>query len=563
MPWLMFLQKFREVTNGIFDQLMLFFSTFGESSITYVLLAFVYWCVDKKTGSFMALNVAVNCTTNQWTKKLFNVDRPWIKNTDVHPLQSAIPGAGGQSFTSGHTARAMSTWGAFAFKISDKVLKIVLFSVVLLVCISRNYVGVHTFWDIMGAIAFCVAGFLIVDFGIKYSDNSTKNELFFAFMLFLICFLPMLKYGCLSNAGYGMGFIAGWLIERHFVNFSMETSKRNLALRFIIGSLGIFYILKAVMPLFKIIFGNKYAGFFTGVLFSLYIMAIFPFFFMNLKRIKIGCGILAFILLVHVSLSCSMDSYSGNNSVLKNIADSITYREPKVVTIGHRGNNCQFPENTLASFQSAIDIGCDFIELDVQLSKDNKLIVYHDGNLSKTGHDGACADYLIDELRSFQIEGQNLCTLEEVFDLIKINDKAGKKKVRIYLELKDIGKAEGFVEQVLSLSKEHKLFERCVFASFQYEYLVQFKAIDSKSKTLLNISNYDAGVVNQMADYYGLYLKRLEKDVVDSIHNAGRKAYVWTVDGEEDIMNCISLGVDGICSNNPLLVKNIIASGKF
>ena len=118
------------------------------------------------------------------------------------------------------------------------------------------------------------------------------------------------------------------------------------------------------------------------------------------------------------------------------------------VVIAHRGYSSQFPENTLISFAGAVDVGADMIELDVQLSRDGVIMVYHDGDLSKLGLSGSVADYSYEELCTIDVGsvfggeyvGERMPTLQEVLELIRDTD------LGIYLELKDIGDVQGFGE---------------------------------------------------------------------------------------------------------------------
>lgn len=228
------------------------------------------------------------------------------------------------------------------------------------------------------------------------------------------------------------------------------------------------------------------------------------------------------------------------------------------VVIAHRGYSSQFPENTLISFEGAVDIGADMIELDVQLSKDGAIMVYHDGDLSRMGLDGSVADYSYEELCAIDVgsafggeyAGERMPILPEVLELIKDTD------LGIYLELKDIGEVQGFEETVLAAVDSYAMTDRCVFASFNYQYLQHLKELNPQVYTLYNISVYDATLPYQFeAEYYGLNVRNITQEVVDAIHSGGRKAYVWTVDKPGDIAAMRVMGVDGIVTNCPGIAK--------
>ena len=140
------------------------------------------------------------------------------------------------------------------------------------------------------------------------------------------------------------------------------------------------------------------------------------------------------------------DEAAGQETFLTE-ADGI----PKI--IAHRGYSGQFPENTLAAFAGALDIGADYIELDVQLSKDGQVVILHDDSLKRTtGVDGKVSDFTYEELAGLDagawfdasFAGEKIPTLEEALTLIR-DTQCG-----VYLELKDIGQVEGFEEAVLT-----------------------------------------------------------------------------------------------------------------
>ena len=93
IQYLLILQKMREISGGVLDSFVLALTTLGEPIITFGLLAAIYWCVDKRTGQLMGLNVSIACTWNQGLKSLFRIDRPWILDDRIQPVERALPHA--------------------------------------------------------------------------------------------------------------------------------------------------------------------------------------------------------------------------------------------------------------------------------------------------------------------------------------------------------------------------------------------------------------------------------------------------------------------------------------
>ena len=512
--YLLLIQYIREACGGVFNSLMLNITSLATGIITYLLLGAVYWCVDKRAGQLMALNVSVACTLNQFVKNIFRIERPWIRDSRITPVPEAISGAGGYSFPSGHTTRATAVWGALGESLrkqKQKALFIACYLVVLGVGFSRNYLGVHTVKDVLAALAAGIVLILLLDKVMSWADKKESRDIAVAVIGCLICFVPMLKVGCLTNAGAGMGFWIGWVLERHFVQFETEDTWTRRCVRFAVGGAGIVFILTALQGILGQVMEGKYAGFFTSFSVAVFIMAVYPFFFCKKERYKAGIGILAAVLAGLLVFAFGWQQHLQRNAdagtEIENAADTVEnvesaeagQAEPETahavnlpLIIAHRGYSSVFPENTLASFAGALDIGVDFIELDVQLSKDGQVVILHDDSLKRTtGVDGAASDFTGEELAGMDagswfnasFAGEKIPTLEEALNLVKGTE------CKVYLELKDIGEVEGFVEAVVEVTEGCGMTGQCVFASFRYDYLAQIKALNESYATLYNTNS--------------------------------------------------------------------------
>ena len=133
-----------------------------------------------------------------------------------------------------------------------------------------------------------------------------------------------------------------------------------------------------------------------------------------------------------------------------------------MLKIGHRGARAYEPENTLRSFQRAIELGVDAVELDVRKTKDNKLVVIHNVNVNKTTNGkGSVNQLTLAEIKKFVTEKDDkIPTLEEALDLIK-------KKIRVLIELKETG----IEKKVLELIRQRGLMENVIIISFNEDIL--------------------------------------------------------------------------------------------
>lgn len=590
ISYLLFLQKAREIWGGVFDHFMLQITALGEGTVTFLFLAVMYWCVDKQIGQYMGFHVAFGCTLNQFLKPLFHIERPWIRDERIHPVEAALPGAGGYSFPSGHTARAVAVWGSAGSgmwkKPSWRPFGIVCWLVTGLVMFSRNYLGVHTPQDVL--VSFFV-GILLLWLTAKLLVLAQRHpswDLYICLGGCILCFLPMLRIGCMSNAGAGMGFFMGWFAEKRWIRFEVEGKASERAARAGVGFLLLLFVWKAAGPVLTLFMEAKYAGFFTSWMLAVYIMAGYPFLWSVWERITERHGAWsrqAISLILCVLFLAALAGAAVPWQVRRNLqnteqAESIQTEPEKsseeteaahqiesetlqavdeegLQIIAHRGYSGVFPENTLEAFEGAIDIGADYIELDVQRTRDGQIVVFHDGDLGRiTGADGSIAEYSYEELLqmdagswfSGSFAGAHIPTLEEALTLI------GESDLKVYLELKDIGQADAFVEAVVETAKQCGMENRCVFASFNYQYLAQIKESDSSLKVLYNTTSGKRTLPQENpAEYYGLWIQTVTADTVKAIHESGGRVFVWTADVPEQIRNLQAMGVDGIVTNHP------------
>lgn len=252
-------------------------------------------------------------------------------------------------------------------------------------------------------------------------------------------------------------------------------------------------------------------------------------------------------------------AYDLTTAMLINVKN-VQGRE-SIQIIAHRGYSSAYPENTIASFEGALDIGVDYIETDVQMTKDGKIVVFHDEKLKRTAkRKGKISDYTYEELQEMDVgkwfsddfAGTKIPTLQETLACIKDSD------VKICIELKDIGEVEGFEESVLKIVQKYGMEDRCVFASFYYPYLAHIKELDEDAQILYFTTSTKITVTEEFpAEYYGMNIGSMSAELVDTVHASGGKIFAWTADSPMTITNAQALGVDGIITNRPGLAKVI------
>ena len=230
-----------------------------------------------------------------------------------------------------------------------------------------------------------------------------------------------------------------------------------------------------------------------------------------------------------------------------------------MLNIAHRGSSGTHPENTIAAFLAAANDGADMCELDVQATRDGAVVVIHDDTVDRTtdGH-GAVAALTLEEIQRLDASvkfpayrGERIPTLEEVMT-------AMRGKLGLNIEIK-----EGAVErEVCGLMRKHDALGTSMVSSFEWRALEAVRAIDREIRVgLLAEKNRDALI--DAASAMNAYAVNPRFDMVDATfcgnaHARGLKVLVWTVDAPEAMRVLIDAGIDGIMTNYPARLRDVM-----
>ncbi len=220
-----------------------------------------------------------------------------------------------------------------------------------------------------------------------------------------------------------------------------------------------------------------------------------------------------------------------------------------MLNIGHRGAMGHVPENTLASFQKALDFGVEWLELDVYFV-DGELVVIHDDTLDRTTNGtGNVMDFSLKYIRSLDAgHGQKVPLLSEVFEL-------ADRQVGINVELKGPGTAIPTIQFLEEQLKKGWQLDQLLLSSFNHQELLLAKQTNPTFPRAplywMGDIDYDF-VLNELeAIAVNPSLKMVTAELVQEAHQHDLKVFVYTVNETADLQRMMDWGVDGVFTNFP------------
>jgi glycerophosphoryl diester phosphodiesterase len=338
-----------------------------------------------------------------------------------------------------------------------------------------------------------------------------------------------------------------------------------------------------------------------------------------MKRKPIACIVLAktlFVIFVLFFVVSCRTSEEGFSQV------SVKQKANKCYVIGHRGAAGLAPENTLSAFRRACEIGVDAVELDVLLTADDKIVVHHDYTLSpdiaRTPQNEwlsrpgpAIKDLTLAKLKTYDVgrlkpntrysrrypeqqpvDGERIPTLGEVISLLKAKcDPATQLWVEIKTnpEKPDLTPtSETVADAVVQFLRQQDFTARVRILSFDWRSLVHVQKIAPDiptvylslvGRSLNNIKPGQPGASPWMAGldiddfsgsipqavkaaggrYWAPYYKHITYDLLNEAHELGLQVFVWTPDKRGAMVRLIEMGVDGIITNRPDILRSIVS----
>jgi glycerophosphoryl diester phosphodiesterase len=244
------------------------------------------------------------------------------------------------------------------------------------------------------------------------------------------------------------------------------------------------------------------------------------------------------------------------------LRDRLQAAPRKVWVVGHRGAMGHSPENTMASFARGLELGADWIELDVHLSRDGRLVVIHDETLERTTNGrGLVRDRTVAELKLFDAgDGQQIPTLDEVLAW------ARERATVVDIEIKNAPLYyDGIEHSVVEAVHRADMTDRVIVISFDHASVKRVKSEDGRIATgvLYACRPTDAGVGlarSVGADAVLPHWAYVTAEDVRRAHDAGLAVAPWASSDPAILRKLIADGVDAIGTNHPDVLRDVLAA---
>jgi len=235
----------------------------------------------------------------------------------------------------------------------------------------------------------------------------------------------------------------------------------------------------------------------------------------------------------------------------------------KIIVEGHRGYAAKYPENTLISFEKAMELGVDAFEFDIWLSKDKIPVIMHDGNVQRiTGVNKHLRDTTLEEIKELdagswkgeEFAGAKVPTLKEVLDLVK----SKKPDFLLGMEIKEY--TFETVDIAVEMLKTNNLFENCWFYAFNariIKYLKQQHNARTMGYPDFQMKEFEA----DSYDYYdeiGLSMNLVKSEILDIYLKKGIPIHMYCADNENEVKLCVEKGASLITANDPVPLMNYL-----
>jgi glycerophosphoryl diester phosphodiesterase len=227
----------------------------------------------------------------------------------------------------------------------------------------------------------------------------------------------------------------------------------------------------------------------------------------------------------------------------------------------HRGVSTKAPENTLAAVREAIAVGADYLETDVQLSKDDVLVVAHDSDFSRLGGVAKRVwDLTYEEIKAIPlVHGVASEARHEFTPAFEELLTETKGRIKLNIELKYYGDHQpDLARKVIEVVRRRGMIDQVVIQCLEYEPLLQVRQLAPEVPIgyLLSVNARKPSRLN--VNFLSVEQNRLDRAFILTAHRRGQQVYAWTVNSAEDMQRMFDLGIDGVITDQSALARKTL-----
>jgi len=234
---------------------------------------------------------------------------------------------------------------------------------------------------------------------------------------------------------------------------------------------------------------------------------------------------------------------------------------PHPIPFAHRGGAAEWPENTMVAFSAAVGLGYRYLETDVRTTADGVLVAFHDDDLGRVADQrGPIGKASYDQVRRARVDGAAIPTLEEVL--------GAWPDVRVYVDAKD----DASVAPLVAAVDRTAAHDRVCIGSFLDHRVARMRGLTDgrvctwagrKEVARLRLASVGLPAGAFVAGACQVPVRKgpvlvVDRRFLDTARRRGVAVHVWTIDDRPEMERLLDLGVDGIISNRPTLLKQVL-----
>ncbi|MCM3046768.1 glycerophosphodiester phosphodiesterase [Bacillus altitudinis] len=232
--------------------------------------------------------------------------------------------------------------------------------------------------------------------------------------------------------------------------------------------------------------------------------------------------------------------------------------------IAHRGSSSAAPENTIAAFDVAVEQGADYIELDVQMTMDQHVVVIHDDTVERTTNgNGLVKSYTLDQLKKLdagswfdqQYTNERIPTLQEILERYS-------QRIGILIEIKHPKRQIGIEKAVARIINRFAYSRHIIIQSFDVHALQRIKALAPSLRTALiikpdafKLTKRKLTTYSSFANCLNMKKTMINRWWIDRIHTFEMDVFIWTVKDQKTADRIKKYPIDGVVTDNPLFFQ--------